>query len=175
MGSTIALTRAMLDEIGGFMAFADYLADDYEMGRAVRAKGHVLAIPAMGVGHTATESSARELFRHELRWTRTIRTVNPLGHLGTIITFGFPIALISAVLLDFSWVSLAVVGLTLASRLFLKRRIDGIFGTYAGPYWLLPARDLLSFAVFLTSLFGETVHWRGSRFSVEPSGALSQF
>jgi ceramide glucosyltransferase len=175
MGSTIALTRAMLDEIGGFMAFADYLADDYEMGRAVRARGHVLAIPAMGVGHTATESSARELFRHELRWTRTIRTVNPLGHLGTIITFGFPIALISAVLLDFSWMSLAVVGLTLASRLFLKRRIDGIFGTYAGPYWLLPARDLLSFAVFLTSLFGETVHWRGSRFSVEPSGALSQF
>jgi ceramide glucosyltransferase len=175
MGSTIALTRAMLDEIGGFMAFADYLADDYEMGRAVRARGHALAIPAMGVGHTATESSARELFRHELRWTRTIRTVNPLGHLGTIITFGFPIALISAVLLDFSWMSLAVVGLTLASRLFLKRRIDGIFGTYAGPYWLLPARDLLSFAVFLTSLFGETVHWRGSRFSVEPSGALSQF
>ena len=37
MGSTIALTRDMLNEIGGFMAFADYLADDYEIGRAVRA------------------------------------------------------------------------------------------------------------------------------------------
>ena len=33
-------TRATLDEIGGFAAFADYLADDYEMGRAVRARGH---------------------------------------------------------------------------------------------------------------------------------------
>jgi ceramide glucosyltransferase len=175
MGSTIALSRTMLDEIGGFMAFADYLADDYEMGRAVRARGHVLAIPAMGVGHAATETSAQELFRHELRWTRTIRTVNPLGHLGTIITFGFPIALISAVLLDFSWLSVAVMGITLAARLFLKRRIDGIFGTYAGPSWLLPVRDLLTFTVFVTSLFGETVHWRGSRFSVEPSGALSQF
>lgn len=175
MGSTIALKRATLDEIGGFMAFADYLADDYEIGRAVRAKGYELAIPAMGVGHTATESSAQELFRHELRWTRTIRTVNPVGHLGTIITFGFPIALISAILLDFSWFSVAVMCMTLAARLFLKRRIDGIFGTYAGPFWLLPARDLLSFAVFATSLFGETVHWRGTRFSVEPSGALSQF
>jgi len=175
MGSTIALSRTTLDEIGGFMAFADYLADDYEMGRAVRARGHVLAIPAIGVGHTTTESSARDLFRHELRWTRTIRTVNPLGHLGTIVTFGFPIALISAILLDFSWFSMAVLCMTLAARLFLKRRIDGIFGTYAGPSWLLPARDLLSFAVFMTSLFGETVHWRGTRFSVEPSGALSQF
>ena len=175
MGSTIALTRAMLDEIGGFMAFADYLADDYEMGRAVRARGHALAIPAMGVGHTATEASARELFRHELRWTRTIRTVNPLGHLGSVVTFGFPIALIAALLLDFSLGQpVVVLALTLAARLFLKRRIDGIFGTYAGPFWLLPVRDLLSFAVFVTSQFGETVHWRGSRFSVEPSGALSQ-
>ena len=175
MGSTIALTRAMLNEIGSFMAFADYLADDYEIGRAVRARGRVLAIPAMGVGHTAAETSARELFRHELRWTRTIRTVNPLGYLGSVVTFGFPIALISALLLDFSWLSLAVLGITLSARLFLKRRIDGTFGTYAGPFWLLPVRDLLSFAVFVMSQFGETVHWRGTRFSVEHSGALSQF
>jgi ceramide glucosyltransferase len=174
MGSTIALTRATLDEIGGFMAFADYLADDYEIGRAVRARGHALVIPAMGVGHTASEASARELFRHELRWTRTIRTLNPLGHLGSVVTFGFPIALIAALLLDFSWFSVAVMGVTLTARLFLKRRIDGIFDTHAGPYWLLPVRDLLSFAVFVTSQFGETVHWRGSRFAVEPSGALSQ-
>src|SRR6201996_3124810 len=171
MGSTIALTRAMLDEIGGFMAFADYLADDYEIGRAVRARGLRLAIPTMGVGHTAAESNAQELFRHELRWTRTIRTVDPLGHMGSVVTFGFPIALMSAIFLDFSLPSLAVVGVTLAARLFLKRRIDGIFGTYAGPFWLLPLRDLLSFAGFVTSLFGETVHWRGNRFVVAPSGA----
>ena len=174
MGSTIALSRVTLDEIGGFMAFADYLADDYEIGRAVRQKGRTLAIPAIGVGHTAAEASIAELFRHELRWTRTIRTLNPLGHLGTVVTFGFPIALIAAILLDFSWFGVAVMGITLMARLFLKRRIDGIFGTYAGPFWLLPVRDLLSFAVFVASQFGETVHWRGSRFAVEPSGAMAQ-
>jgi hypothetical protein len=32
------------------------------MGRAVRSKGYTLAIPAMGVGHTAAENSARDLF-----------------------------------------------------------------------------------------------------------------
>jgi ceramide glucosyltransferase len=174
-GSTIALKRETLDEVGGFDAFADYLADDYEMGRAVRAKGYTLAIPALGVGHTAAETTMGELFRHELRWTRTIRLVNPVGHLGSVVTFGFPFALISALLTGFSPVSLWALGLTLAARLFLKYRIDGIFGTYAGPYWLLPLRDLLSFAVFVTSLFGETVHWRGSRFAVEPTGAMSQY
>jgi ceramide glucosyltransferase len=174
MGSTIGLTRAVLEEIGGFMAFADYLADDYEMGRAARAKGYTVAIPAIGVGHTAAEAGVRELFRHELRWTRTIRMVNPLGYLGSVVTFGFPISLLAAVLLHFNWAGIAVILLTLTARLFLKRRIDDIFGTHAGPFWLLPVRDVLSFAVFVLSQFGETVYWRGSRFSIETSGALSQ-
>jgi len=173
-GSTIALKRQTLDEVGGFAAFADQLADDYEMGRAVRARGYTMAIPAMGVGHTAAENSASDLLRHELRWTRTIRMVNPVGHLGSFITHGFVFALMSAVLLDFNTVSLAAVALTLGARLFLKSRVDGLFGTYAGPYWLLPLRDLLSFAIFVASLFGETVHWRGTHFAVEPSGAMSQ-
>ena len=173
-GSTIALKRQTLDEVGGFAAFADHLADDYEMGRAVRAQGYTLAIPAMGVAHTAAENSAGELLRHELRWTRTIRMVNPAGHVGSIVTHGFAFALMSAVFLDFNAGSLAILGVALAARLFLKARIDGIFGTRAGPYWLLPLRDLLSFAVFVASLFGETVHWRGAHFAVEPSGAMSQ-
>jgi len=174
MGSTIGLTRAVLEEIGGFTAFADYLADDYEIGRAARAKGYAVAIPAIGVGHTAVEASVLELFRHELRWTRTIRMVNPLGYLGSVVTFGFPISLLAAVLLHFNWAGIAVILLTLTARLFLKRRIDDIFGTHAGPFWLLPVRDVLSFAVFVMSQFGETVYWRGSRFSIETSGALSQ-
>jgi ceramide glucosyltransferase len=173
-GSTIALRRQTLDEVGGFAAFADQLADDYEIGRAVRAQGYTLAIPAMGVGHTAAENSAAGLLRHELRWSRTIRLVNPAGHVGSFVTHGFAFALMAALLLDFNAASLAVLALTLASRLFLKARIDGLFGTYAGPYWLLPLRDLLSFAVFVVSLFGESVHWRGTDFAVEPSGAMSQ-
>jgi ceramide glucosyltransferase len=173
-GSTIALRRATLEEIGGFQAFANLLADDYEIGRAVRARGYTLAIPALGVGHTAAEATARELFQHELRWTRTIRLVNPGGHMGSFVTFGFAFALICALLTGFSPLSLWALATTLAARLFLKYRIDAIFGTHAGPYWLLPVRDLLSFAVFVTSLFGETVHWRGTRFDVAPSGAMSQ-
>ncbi len=173
-GSTIAMRRQTLDEVGGFAAFADQLADDYEMGRAVRARGYTLAIPAMGVGHTATEDTVAGLFRHELRWTRTIRMVNPAGHLGSIVTHGFAFALMSALLLDFNAASMAVLALTLATRLVLKARIDGLFGTYAGPYWLMPVRDLLSFVVFVASLFGETVHWRGTHFAVEASGAMSQ-
>ena len=173
MGSTIALRREVLDRIGGFAAFADYLADDYEMGRAVRRLGLRLVIPALGVSHGATEASLAELFRHELRWMHTIRRINPAGHIGSIITFALPLSLMAAILLDFRIPSLAVMAIALGARLFLKYRMDGIFATKAGPFWLVPARDLLSFAVFAGSLFGETVHWRGARLSVEPGGVIS--
>ena len=104
------MKRETLDEVGGFAAFADQLADDYEIGRAVRAKGYTLAIPALGVAHTAAEDSLTSLMQHELRWNRTIRMLNPLGHLGTIITFGFPLSLLAALLVDFRPPSLAIVG-----------------------------------------------------------------
>jgi ceramide glucosyltransferase len=174
MGSTIALPRAVLEEIGGFAAFADFLADDYEIGQAVRARGHKVAIPALFVAHTAQEQSFAELLRHELRWMRTIRLVDPLGHAGSFITFTVPLALVAAVLLDFRAVAVLALALALVSRLFLKLRIDAIFGEAAGPAWLLPVRDLASFSVFVTSLFGATVHWRDDRFSVAPAGVMSQ-
>jgi ceramide glucosyltransferase len=173
-GSTIALTRKTLEEIGGFAAFADTLADDYHMGRAAREAGYMLAMPALGVAHTATEASFVDLFRHEQRWRRTIHSLDPAGNAGSIVTFGFVFALMSALLMDFSSVSLVAVALALTARLILKSIIDRAFGTQAGSAWLLPLRDLLSFAVFVNSLFGETVHWRGARFGIAPTGAMSQ-
>jgi ceramide glucosyltransferase len=173
-GSTIALTRKMLDEIGGFAVFADRLADDYHIGRAVREAGYILEMPALGVTHTAAEPSFTALFRHEQRWRRTIHSLDPAGHVGSIVTFGFAFALMSALLLGFAPAGLCALAATLGARLILKRTIDRAFGTDAGPAWLLPLRDLLSFAVFVNSLFGETVHWRGARFGIAPTGAMSQ-
>jgi ceramide glucosyltransferase len=75
---------------------------------------------------------------------------------------------------EFSLASIGIFATTFASRLVLKWCIERKFGTYAGPDWALPVRDALSFYVFIASMFGEDVHWRGSRFAVSPSGVLSQ-
>ena len=82
-GSTIALSRETLGAIGGFEAFADYLADDYEIGRAVRAAGKSIAYPPLTVQHGSTETRFGALAAHELRWARTIRVIDPAGHWGS--------------------------------------------------------------------------------------------
>jgi len=172
-GSTIALRKDLLRRIGGMQAFSDLLADDYEIGRAVRTHGYKMTLAPIVVAHTCAEQSGREMFDHELRWARTVRLLNTGGHLGTIITHAVPLALIAMALNGVHWTSVAVLGTTLLARHSVKWRMDRVLGTSAGPAWLLPVRDVLSFAVFLGSLFGGNIRWRGSRFLVAPDGVLS--
>ncbi len=172
-GSTIALHKDLLRRIGGMQAFANLLADDYEIGRAVRAQGHSMTLAPVVVAHTCAEQSRRDLFDHELRWARTVRLLNTGGHFGTIVTHALPLALIAMALNGLTIVSATVLGTALLSRFLVKWRMDRVLGTSAGPAWLLPARDMLSFVIFLGSLFGGNIHWRGTRFLVAADGVLS--
>lgn len=172
-GSTIALHKDLLRRIGGMQAFSNLLADDYEIGRAVRALGHSMTLAPIVVAHTCGEHTSRDLFNHELRWARTVRLLNTSGHFGTIVTHALPLALIAMALNGVTIVSAAVLGTAFLARLSVKWRMDRILGTNAGPAWLLPARDMLSFVIFLGSLAGGNIHWRGTRFLVAPDGVLS--
>ena len=172
-GSTIALHKDLLRRIGGMQAFSNLLADDYEIGRAVRAEGHSMTLAPIVVAHTCAEQSRRDLFEHELRWARTVRLLNTGGHFGTIVTHAMPLALIAMALNGVTLTSGAVLGAALLSRLLVKWRMDRVLGTSAGPAWFLPARDVLSFVIFLGSLAGGNIHWRGNRFLVAADGILS--
>src|SRR5215207_10134498 len=162
-GSTIALRRTTLDDIGGFAAFADLLADDYAIGAGVRAAGNAVAIPPFTVGHSCPENSARALWRHEVRWARTIRRDDSAGYAGLAITHAFPLGLLGA---------LTVAAAAVACRIALCMRIERAFGLQRHPRWLVPLRDLLSFAVFVWSFFGLAVSWKGSDYRVKSDGTL---
>jgi ceramide glucosyltransferase len=170
-GSTIALRRATLGRIGGFEAFADTLADDYALGAALRSRGFGITVPAFLVGHACCERSWAELWWHEVRWARTIRSIDPVGYAGLAITFGLPWALM-VVLLEGGAAALAAVVLAVACRIMLCVRIERAFDLMPHPYWLVPVRDLLSFAVFIASFAGRDVTWKGHDFRVKANGIL---
>ena len=171
-GSTIALTRQRLAEIGGFEAFADRLADDYAIGDALRARGLRVEAPDMLVAHSCCESSLAELWRHELRWARTIRSVDPWGYQGSLITHPLAWALV-ALASGAPALGAIAAALAIACRMVLLFVVTRNFGLAAPPYWLAPPRDLLSFAVFVWSFFGRDLTWRGRRYHIGTDGALS--
>ena len=172
-GSTIALTRETLNRIGGFEAFNNQLADDYEIGRAIRGLGLTVDLPPMTVAHQCHEATARELIGHEIRWSRTVRLIDPVGYAGSVVTHGFALSLVAGALLGYSPTALALIFAILGVRIAAKFVIDSAVGARGGPWWLLPARDVLSFGVFIASFAGSSVDWQGRRYRVDRDGVLT--
>ena len=173
-GSTIALRRATLVAIGGFEAVVDQLADDYALGALVRRAGLTVAIPNHIVGHVCAQRSARDLIRHELRWARTIRSIEPLGFAGLAITHAVPLALFGLVLGGINPAGL-IVGAALACRFALQSETDRAFHLRGEFFWLEPLRDLLSFVIFVMSFFGRGVEWRGHRYGLRADNRLAYY
>jgi len=172
LGSTIAIRRMTLQGIGGFAAFANCLADDHAIGMAVRGQGlKVVPVPRMMLVHGCAEESFAAVWRHELRWAATVRGVNFPGHLGSLLTYPLALSLIAVPLMP--WAGAAAVVASLYVRFLLVRAIDRWAEEPTAPMWWLPARDLLSFAVFVASFAARSVDWRGARLRIGPRGRVA--
>ncbi|MBN8934858.1 MAG: bacteriohopanetetrol glucosamine biosynthesis glycosyltransferase HpnI [Rhizobiales bacterium] len=171
MGSTIALRRDALAAIGGFEAVADTLADDYEIGVLLARHGRPVAVLPFAVGHVCDDASFGQLWRHELRWAMTVRSIDPLGYIGWSVTHAFPLGL-AALALGGGWPAVWLAGAALVCRGLLIFAIERGYGLPRHPYWLIPVRDLLSFAVFLAGFAARGVSWRGHRYTLESEGTL---
>lgn len=173
MGPMMGLRRDVLEQIGGFEAFSDVLADDYELGRAVRSLGMNVAVCDAYVTHGCSERSLPELMRHELRWARTIYHIDPSGFAGSLIAHVLPNAIIAGFFMGWGFGALGLIAAALAARVAVKLAIDRASNSRSGSIFLLPSRDVLSYVVFWMTFFVRTVFWRGARFVVNTDGTIS--
>ena len=171
-GATIALRRETLAQIGGFHAVADELADDFALGRAVRALGHQVAVSGFTVGHVCFERDFRSFWARQMRAARTIQSIDPIGYLGTIFMHPLPLSVLAAATGVSGWFLL--VSAAMVCRLALCSAITRACRLTRQPHWLIPVQDAISFAVFVASFFGTAVEWRGESYKVAADGALTQ-
>ncbi len=169
-GATIAIRREVLHRIGGLRPFADVLADDFAIGKAVREAGFDVAVTPASIGHACLDAGAVATLSRQLRVARTIRLIEPAGYTGTIITHPFALALV-AWLLGASGTGGLVV-CALACRVVLCASVQLAFRLPPQPFWLIPPHDLIAFAIYLASFAGSTVTWRGYRYRVSEDGTM---
>jgi ceramide glucosyltransferase len=175
-GATMALRAETLRRIGGFAVLADLLADDHALGAAVRRLGLRVVVAPVLPGHVMAEPGPGALARHELRWARTLRLLDPGGYAGMGVTFPLAwgvlaVLLLPAALAPAGWVALALAAL---ARLALALRVDQALQRRLSParLALLPLRDGLSFAIWAFGLARGTVTWQGRRYRMRPDGTM---
>jgi ceramide glucosyltransferase len=166
LGSTLCFRRADLKAIGGFESFVDYLADDYQFGKRIAEIGLEVRLSTEVVETFLPAYSFSDFVKHQLRWARTIRASRFWGFMGLIFTFAIPWSLVALVVTRggfWTWMFLAaaclarlltalVVGIGALNDVQVLRQV-----------WLIPLRDVIAVFVWIASLGGRTVIWRGER------------
>jgi ceramide glucosyltransferase len=170
-GVTIAIRREVLSRVGGFKSIANQLADDYRLGELTRRAGLRTVLSDVVVETVVSENTFGQLVRHELRWLRTIRAVNPLGFGFSFLTFSLPIVAFGSVLAELSFATIGMLVLTVLVRILLHLRTRTQDSRLAHAF-LLPLRDLLSLGLWSWSLFTRRVQWRDSHFHVAGDGSV---
>jgi ceramide glucosyltransferase len=170
LGSTMAFRRRDLQAMGGFESLAEYLADDYELGRRIAALGLEVRLSELVVETFVPAYDLRAFFEHQLRWARGVRDSRPVGYLGLLFTFSWPWALLALLVsggASWAWVAAALalflrcmVAWTVGGRVLKDRQIASFLP-------LLPLRDIVAALVWLASFASNTVAWRGSRFHLK--------
>ncbi len=175
LGSTVVTRRAILDQIGGFPAVADYLADDFRLGNLTAAAGYEVVLSDYVVDHIAAPDTIKAMLRHQLRWARAVRISRPKGYAGLILTYGLATSLLLLLVLGGTAFGWALVALTLLLR-FVAAIVAGVVlmkdRVLLKYLWLVPIRDLMGFGVWVVSFVGKEISWRGNRFIVRRSGKI---
>jgi len=174
-GATIALERNTLETIGGFESLREQLADDYLLGAAVRATGRTIGLAATLPESVVHEPDLATLFAHEVRWGRTLASVDGPGYIASAVTLAVPMALLALVIGVIgasAWPALAALALAVPGRIWAVRGEETSLGLERQPSWLVLTRDVLSFAVQAIALSGRTVCWRGRRYRIARHGEL---
>jgi ceramide glucosyltransferase len=169
LGATICVRRTDLERVGGISSVRDYLADDYMLGCRIHDLGLKCVLSDAIVETHLGKPRWGDVWRHQLRWARTIRLSHG-AYAGLPITHAGTWALLAAV--SGRW---WVAGLLLALRLVMAITA-GWFVVRDREvlrfWWLVPVRDWFASVVWLAGMVGNTVEWGGERLKLDRQGRI---
>jgi ceramide glucosyltransferase len=171
-GWTMATTKKVLSEIGGFESMVNHHSDDFELGNRISELGYRVELMRKPVDMILPDESFGEFLKHELRWSIGLRNVRPLGYVGMLLTHGLPWTLLAVALAAASgWGGVAIA----YAFAYLILRLGVVWTTavwglgdsqIAGKLWLVPLHDAISFVVWVGGFFSNKIVWRGSVYRV---------
>jgi ceramide glucosyltransferase len=174
LGAVMAMRKKQLQQIGGFAALADCLADDYQLGKRIAGCGYRIALSPLVVECWSEPMNWRAVWKHQLRWARTIRVCQPLPYFFSILS--------NATLWPLLWLALrpappelfCALGcwlVRIGTARNLQRRLtkESVPLRYSG---LVLLKDLLQSAIWLLAFLGNRIEWRGESMRLRRDGTL---
>ena len=170
LGSTLCFRREDLDAIGGFASIADYIADDYQLAKRITRSGKPAYMSEVVVETHLSDPDWTAVWRHQVRWARTIRVSRFDGYIGLPVTHAGLWALL-CFLGGLWWLGLMLCSARIITGLAAGW---GVLRSSIVLRWIpaIPLWDLWAFTVWVTGLFGDRVQWRDKQMKLTRDGRL---
>jgi len=175
LGAAMLMRRQPLADTGGFAALVEHLADDYHLGHRLAKNGFSIALSTVVVECRSAPMSVREVWEHQLRWARTIRSCRPVSYFLTVLHNGslWPLLWLALAPSPASWIGAGLcLGLRAAAGVYLEHKMTRKWSIVSA--WLAIAKDLLQVALWALAFTGHTISWRGVSYRVEADGKLEK-
>ncbi len=169
VGPTIVARRRVLDALGGIEQVKDYLAEDFMLGKIAAERGFGVHLSSYVIEHRIGSEPMRKNFAHRLRWARSTRRSRPAGYVGEFFTHPLPIAVLICLWIPQAWPLLAVTAVLRAALAWLVS--ERVLGAKV-PWLLLPLQDVLGLLFWFAGFFGNSIHWRGRRYTLNRDGTV---
>jgi ceramide glucosyltransferase len=174
LGAVMLARRGVIEGIGGFESLADVLADDYQLGHRIVRHGYRAGLCPVVVECWDPPQGWGAVWKHQLRWARTIRVCQPTPYFFSILSNATLWPLLWALGGRSLWIGCAagaLVLLRIVLALLLQNRLapQGFWCNCAG---YVPLKDLLGAALWVGALSGNTIEWRGRRLRLLRDGRL---
>ena len=175
LGASAALKRSTLEQIGGLDSLADYLVEDYEMGRRIWMLGKKVAVVPYFVDTIVDLKSPSQWWDHQVYWDQNTRAARPMAFFATALVRSVPFAILYAIARMGDATGLWTVAGAFALRLISAaiilrwglRDSEGVRSL-----GLLILRDISSLATWLLAFTKRTTIWRGTSFVLTRDGRL---
>jgi ceramide glucosyltransferase len=183
-GATIVTRRDTLESVGGFKELADYLAEDFHLGKKVFEAGHKLFLSDYIVDVIQEKRGFTDFFKHQLRWSRTIKACRPIGYFFSsffkygmvsslvylLISFcppaGTSSSQVLSVILFATFLGVRIASASIISYKYTKDRKTALL--------FLPINDIISFIIWGISFLGNKTTWRGGKFLLKRGGKIEK-
>jgi ceramide glucosyltransferase len=177
LGASLLLSKNALEEIGGFAAIGDYLADDYQLGNRLWKRGYSIVLSRYVIENVAGPMSVADFWRHQLRWARTYRASRPKGFAGYGITHMVTFSLLLLIAAGPTALSMSVLGSAIMVRYGLAYVLHRkVIHSRQWLKWLVlvPIKDILGFGIWAWSFTSRKVRWRGNEYLILKDGKIRQ-
>jgi len=175
IGHTMAVHRNVLLHLGGFKAWLNHLADDYELGHRVSRMGLKVIVPPYLIDCFMPREDFWAAIRRLQRWKRTMRRARGVAFLGSSLTYPVFWGSLLITLCPFacwSWIAFVI---TLAIRGLLAIWLQSFvrLPDWKRIWWLLPLVDIIEGITFVGAYTGKTIYWAGRRYDLAADGTLA--